>query len=199
MKTLTYYKFLLFPYLIYFVLFVSLDILYAQTSEVFNKQEPFHIESDKMIVKKDSSMVEFIGNVKTRQKDSRVSADSIKIYFHDNKNQNDKNINNNTGAGSNIKKIVSTGNVRYVAGEREAFADKAVYTIIDDTLVLTGTSVKLITGASFVTGKKITLFSKQDKVVVESGENSRVEALFNPEDNDKKNSSNKKSFKNRQQ
>jgi lipopolysaccharide export system protein LptA len=34
-----------------------------------------------------------------------------------------------------------------------------------------------------VTGTKITLFRKQDRVLVESDGKTRVQALFNPEDN----------------
>jgi lipopolysaccharide export system protein LptA len=128
-----------------------------------------------MIAQKNTSMIEFIGNVKVTRADSVVFADSIKIYFMDD--------NKNKDAQNNIKKIISTGNVKYTAGERKAFADKAVYTTQDGILVLTGKSPKLITGSSFVTGKKITLFRNQDKVLVESDGTKRVEALFNPEDN----------------
>ena len=52
----------------------------------------------------------------------------------------------------------------------------------DEILILTGKAPKLVTGSSFVTGKKITLYRKQDKVIVESDATKRVEALFNPED-----------------
>lgn len=145
----------------------------AQDQEKLDN-EPLHVISDKMIAQKESSMVEFIGNVKATRVDSIVFADSIKIYFNEESKDNDTQ--------SNVEKIVSSGNVKYTAGERKAFADKAVYTSVDEILVLTGKSPKLITGSSFVTGKKITLFRKQDKVMVESDGTKRVEALFNPED-----------------
>lgn len=138
---------------------------------------PLHVVSDKMIAQKDTAMVEFTGNVKATREDAIVFADSIKIYFIEN-NENKPN-----DAQNNVKKIVSTGNVRYTAGEQKAFADKAVYTTADEILILTGNSPKLITGSSFVTGKKITLFRRQDKVLVESDGTKKVEALFNPEEN----------------
>lgn len=137
---------------------------------------PLHIISDKMVAQKDTSMVNFIGNVKATRLDSIVFADSIKLYFVDNKTDKDNS------AQNNVKKIVSTGNVRYTDGDRKAFADKAVYTTHDEILVLTGNAPKLITGSSFVTGKKITLFRNQDRVIVESDGSKRVEAFFNPED-----------------
>ena len=134
-----------------------------------------HIISDKMIASRDSSMVEFIGNVKATRLDAVIHADALQVFFID----SDKN---NSTTGGNVKKIVSTGNVRYTAGERKAFADKAVYTAADEVLVLTGKTAKLMTGSSFVTGRKITLFRAEDKVIVESDGSNRVEAMFNPED-----------------
>ena len=169
-------KFLFSLMLICFVLLLKTNTVYSQTQTEVDKV-PLHVISDKMIAQKDTSMVEFVGNVKATRLDSIMFADSIKIYFVDDKT--DKN----HSAQSNIKKIVSTGNVRYTAGERKAFADKAVYTTHDEILVLTGNSPKLITGSSFITGKKITLFRNQDKAVVESDGSKRVEAFFNPEDN----------------
>ncbi|WP_299978238.1 LptA/OstA family protein [Desulfobacula sp.] len=169
-------KFLFSLILICSVFLLKTNNVCSQTQTEANKA-PLHVISDKMIAQKDASMVEFIGNVKATRLDSIVFADSIKLYFVDDKTDKD------SSAQSNVKKIVSTGNVRYTAGERKAFADKAVYTTHDEILVLTGKSPKLITGSSFVTGKKITLFRNQEKVIVESDGTKRVEAFFNPEDN----------------
>ena len=148
--------------------------IYSQTPPS-SKNDQVHVVSDKMVAQKDTAMVEFIGHVKATSVDSIVYADSIKIYFTDK--------GKNTADQNNVKKIVSTGNVKYTAGERNAIADKAVYTTRDRVLVLTGNSPKLITGSSFVTGKKITLFRETDKVIVESDGTKKVEAFFNPEDN----------------
>ena len=161
--------------LICFALVLKTNTIHSQTQNEANK-EPLHIVSDKMIAKKDASMVEFVGNVKATRLDSVVFADSIKIYFVDDSTDKD------SPAQSNVKKIVSTGNVRYIDGDQKAFADKMVYTTHDEVMILTGKSPKLITGSSFVTGKKITLFRNQDKVIVESDGTKRVEAFFNPED-----------------
>ena len=163
-------------FVIGFVLVWQPKPVYSQTQNKADKV-PFQVMSDKMIAQKDTSMVEFIGNVKVTRADSIVFADSIKIYFvEDNKDKD-------SDAQNNVEKIISTGNVRYTEGERKAFADKAVYTTQDEILVLTGESPKLITGSNFVTGKKITLYRNQDRVIVESDGEKRVEAFFNPEEN----------------
>lgn len=164
------------------VLFVFFPCLvFSETPDDTEKQAPLHVISDQMIAVRDTSMVEFIGNVKATRLDGVLLADSVKVFF------NEASGKENDTPQSNIKKVVATGNVRGTSGDRKAFADKAVYTAEDDVLVLTGKSPKLVTGSSFVTGKKITWFRLQDKVTVESDGTNRVEALFNPEDNvDKK-------------
>ena len=168
---------ILFPLiLICFALFLKTNTVYSQTQNKTNNA-PLHIVSDKMTAQKNTSMVEFVGNVKVTREDSIIFADSIKIYL------TDDNTDKDNPAQSNVKKIIATGNVRYTDEDQKAFADKAVYTTHDEVLVLTGKSPKLITGSNFVTGKKITLFRNQDKVIVESDGTKRVEAFFKPEDN----------------
>jgi len=174
-------SYLLSTILICFATLICTGSAYSQ-AESETKHSPLNVVSDTMIAQRGTRMVEFIGNVKATQVDSVLLADSVKIYFMEN-DQKDKINKEENLPQSNVKKIISTGNVRYTQGERKAFADKAIYTAKDDILVLTGKSPKLITGTSFITGKKITLFRKQDKVIVESDNTKRVEALFNPEDN----------------
>lgn len=164
---------------LFFLLFFSLSFPAIGGQKEKKTDVPFHVTSDQMIAVRGKSMVEFIGNVRATRQDSIVIADSIKIFFT--KNNNKKG----SSSENNIKQIISTGNVQYTAGDKKAYADKAVYTTLDETLVLTGKTTKLITGTSFVTGKKITLYQKQDKVIVESDSTNRVEALFNPENKDK--------------
>ncbi len=138
-------------------------------------RKPLQVTSDKMVAHQSEAMVEFIGNVKAVQEDSILLADSVKIYFYasDQKTQDGQD---------RVKKIVAAENVEYTAGIRKAFADKAVYTTEDEVLVLTGKSARLLTGSSWVSGQKITLFRKDDNAMVESDGKSRVQAFFNPED-----------------
>ena len=138
-------------------------------------RKPLQVTSDKMIAHQSEAMVEFIGNVKAVQEDGILLAESVKIYFFssDQKTQNSQN---------RVKKIVAAENVEYTAGNRKAFADKAVYTTEDEILVLTGESARLLTGSSWVSGQKITLFRKDNNAMVESDGKSRVQAFFNPDD-----------------
>ncbi len=166
---------------LFFCLFFICGASIAKTtSQSDNKKiadKTLHVISDKMVAQKDTSMVEFIGNVKATREDSIIFADSIKIFIHSAETKKE--------GQSDLKKIIATGNVEYTAGERKAFADKAVYTTENEILILTGKSPRLITGDSHVTGKKITLFRNEDRVMVESDGETRVQAVFNPKDQKK--------------
>ena len=140
-------------------------------------ETPLQVTADKMIAHQEEAMVEFIGNVRAIQEDAVLLAQTVKIYFHG----TGRNA-SGTDTRSRVRKIVATENVEYSAGDRKALADMAVYTTEDETLVLTGTSARLLTGTSWVTGTKITLFIKDDRAMVESDAITRVQALFNPED-----------------
>ncbi len=146
--------------------------------------QKLHVTSDKMIALQDSSMVEFIGNVRATRGESIILADSIKIYFYSSDQKpKDASDQKKDGRQVNVEKIVSTGNVEYTEGERKAFADKMVYTTANEILVMTGNAPRLLTGKSWITGKKITLFKQNGRAMVESDGTNRVEAFFDPEDN----------------
>ncbi len=166
--------------LVSFIFLVQTNISYAETNTAkTNKEEPnapLHVISDKMIATKDASMVEFIGNVKATRLDSIVLADSIKIYFNESDNNNDKPSENK------VNKIVANGNVEFTMPDGKAYSDKAVYTTADEILILTGKSPKLVNGKNVVTGKKITFYRLLDKMIVESDGKKRVEAMMNPEE-----------------
>jgi lipopolysaccharide export system protein LptA len=167
------------------VLLLTLLFIYTQASVAAQQNEPadekqppadLKITSDKMVASKDQSMVEFIGKVKAVRADSVLLADSVKVFFHSSETQKE--------GQSKVKRILATGNVEYTEGERKAFSDQADYDTTDQILVLTGEQARLLTGKSWITGKKITLFKAQDRVVVESTEETRVEAFFDAEDQD---------------
>jgi lipopolysaccharide export system protein LptA len=126
-----------------------------------------------MVSDQASSTVEFTGNVVAKREDGTIRADHIKLFFKDKEKPGGEN-------KQNLERIEASGGVVYETGERKAFADKAVYTIADEVLVLTGKSTRVVTGRSHVTGSTITLYQKSGKVIVEGGSDQRVEMLLNP-------------------
>ena len=175
MKQLIFYKKIPAIALLFFliILFANLNALSANTE--FSKDSPLNVTSDSMLAKKIASTIEFKGNVIVTRDDSIIHADSITMFF---KKETGKNKEENKEKKNKIEKIIATGNVKYFSGERKAFADKAVYTYDTEILVLTGNMPKVITGENSVTGKKITLFQKDGRIIIEGG----VNATFNPDD-----------------
>lgn len=169
-----------FPVLLLILLFLLTQVSVAAQGDTTadKKQAPadLKITSDKMVASKDQAMVEFIGKVRAVRADSVLLANSVKVFFHTSKTKKE--------GRSTIKRILATGNVEYTEGERKAFSDQADYDTADEILVLTGEQARLLTGKSWITGRKITLFKAQDRVVVESTEKTRVEAFFDAEDQD---------------
>ena len=168
--------FLLFSFLCA-ALFINPAMLCAADSSQ-EKNRTLKINADTMISQKETNSVEFSGNVVATDIDSVIHADSIKVFLYTEDEKKKIGKENR----QNIKQITASGNVKYISGNRKAFSDKAVYTADDQVLVLTGDSPKIITGESFVTGKKITIFKQNSKIIVESGKSKRVEALFNSSD-----------------
>ncbi len=141
------------------------------------------VTSDKLVAEQGNSVVEFIGNVRATQDDAVLLADSVKVFIKKEEEKSKKTAPEEKGMGQgNVDKIVATGHVQYTAGDRKALADKAVYTAEDQKLVLTGNNPKLLTGKSWVAGKKITLFRSQERVIVESDGKKRVQAFFDVQD-----------------
>jgi len=150
--------------------FVNICVLSAKEKPKDNP--PLHVTSNSMLAKKTASTIEFKGNVIVTREDSIIHADAITMFFTK-ENEKDKT----KKEKRKIEKIVAIGNVKYFSGDRKAFADKAVYTYNNEVLVLTGNMPKVITGENFVTGKKITLFQKDGRIIIEGG----VKATFNPD------------------
>lgn len=157
----------------------------AQTDSPLEKRD-IHVTSDSMTSERDRAFVTFNGNAIATREGIVIKADAIDVFLYtpDEKKtrartagpETDQNIN------QNIKEIIARGNVKFTSEEHRAFADMAVYNTTTELLVLTGEAPKVITGKSYVTGKKITLFQKSGKVIVEGGNNQRVEALFDASD-----------------
>lgn len=157
------------------------------SKDTAKKPGSLHVTSDKLIAEQGNSMVEFIGSVRAVRDDAVLLADSVKVFFKSDDKADDKardkaKTDEGDKGQSNVEKIIATGHVEYTAGERKAFADKAVYTAADEKLVLTGNNPRVLTGKSWVAGRKITLFRLEERVMVESDGKKRVQAFFDAQD-----------------
>ncbi|OQY02249.1 MAG: hypothetical protein B6I26_01495 [Desulfobacteraceae bacterium 4572_130] len=165
-------KYKLISFSIFCIILIINPIKIFAVNVLEQKDDFFQITSDTMIFEKKSLFVEFTGNVIAKNQETIIYADTIKIFFYKNKRKEKK-----------IKEITALGHVKYISKNRTAFANKAVYIIKDQTLILTGGPPKITTDENFITGEKITFFIKKNKIIVNSGEKKRVEAFFNSKEN----------------
>jgi len=136
------------------------------------------ITARQLVTNTATRLAEFQGEVRVRQGETVIDADSLKIHYTG--GPQDKTT--ASAEGESIEKIIAEGNVKIQMDNRIAFADHAVYTTADSVLVLTGKNSRLTSGNNSITGSKITFFRADGRVKVEAGEDRRVEAVLFPGD-----------------
>ncbi len=125
-----------------------------------------------------SRWAEFTGDVKATQGDAVIEADRLKIHI----NEAAKGEAGPAGGNGAIEKVVAAGNVRIKFEEARAETEKAVYTLKDKVLVLTGTDSRIQNGPNHLTGYKITLYRPEGRITVQGKGARRVRATFFPSD-----------------
>lgn len=138
-----------------------------------------HVTADRLISDRNSLYAEFIGNVVATRQGAVLTSDKLKIFYKENKESDTPKKDGPSGA---LDKIVATGNVKVTYEDKIAYSEKAVYSMEDDTVVLTGGNPRVFSGKSFLTGDRITLHRTSGKVFAESSESSRVTVEYHPED-----------------
>lgn len=136
-----------------------------------------NVTADRLVSDRNARYAEFSGRVVVTREASRLTCDNLKIYYMENKKD--------AGGGSengSVEKMIASGSVRLIFEDKEAVAERAVYTAASDSVVLTGGEPKVTTGKSFVSGEKITLYRTDGRVLVDSGASTRVKAEFHPAD-----------------
>ena len=153
--------------------------------EDLKENKKIHITSDRLIADNEAMLAEFIGNVVAIRGTDVITADRLKIFYKKGVDKKEK-----PAAGEEmIKKIVANGNVVIKFDDKVARAQQAVYTAETGIIVLTGPNSKVTSGNNFISGEKITMYRSDDRMIVESGKEKRVEAVFYSKDNNIKRNS----------
>jgi lipopolysaccharide export system protein LptA len=146
----------------------------APIPDTAEQKEKIHIVADLLTSDSEARVAEFIGNVRATQGDTVITSDRLKIFYSeslaDSKNPS-------VGEGA-IKRMIATGNVKISFDNRVATAQEAVYNSESKILVLSGPHSKITSGTDSITGEKITYNRSDGRITVESGRDSRVEAVF---------------------
>ncbi len=125
---------------------------------------------------------EFIGNVKATQGDAVIEADKLRIHVNEASGKAGGKAGGPAAGNAAIEKVVAEGHVRIKFEETRAETEKAVYTIKDKVLVLTGADSSIQNGPNRLTGFKIIMHRTDGRITVQGKGAERVKAVFFPSD-----------------
>jgi lipopolysaccharide export system protein LptA len=132
---------------------------------------PVKISADRLEADDQAQLLVFSGNAVAVQDDVTMRSDRLTVKY--------------AGAQRDIQQVIAEGSVRIVQGARVATGAKAVLYRAEDRVVLTG-SPQVTDGDNFVRGQEITLFLNDKRSVVTGGAGGRVNAVFSPQQTEKK-------------
>jgi lipopolysaccharide export system protein LptA len=136
------------------------------------------ITAQRLISDSANNNAEFVGDVRLRQGDTVITADSLKLFF------GSESKTENASPAQSLEKLVATGNVEIKFDNRLAVAQQAVYITAQRVLTLTGPEATITSGDNTISGDTITFYRDSGRFTVEGGPNKgRVKAIIlNPED-----------------
>ena len=132
-----------------------------------SSEQPLRITSQQLEADNKNQLITFRGNVIARQGDMTIHADTAQVFYEKKEEGND------------IREIVATGNVKIHQGDRVATGQKAVFVNGEQKIILTG-EPRVWQGKDMVSGERITVLLEEDKSLVESGPDRRVEVILYP-------------------
>lgn len=148
---------------------------------------PLHITASRLEADQQQGLVIFSGQVKAQQGDSALYADQLLVYFKPAPTApaaaaapdapKDKSSSSPLGdfGGEKITRLVARGQVRFVQEDRVATGEEATYYKDREEVVLVG-NPQVWRGENTLKGEKIIFNLKDNKMLVESSPQKRVEA-----------------------
>ena len=132
---------------------------------------PINIESDLMEAMDKSGIVVFTGHVKATRGDLTIYSDKLDVFYEKRKQGGETK--------KAVKKIVATGHVRIIQGERVGTGEQAIYDKPAEKITITG-AAQVLEGPNRVSGERIIFFINEDRSVVEGSSETKVEAVVYP-------------------
>jgi lipopolysaccharide export system protein LptA len=166
----------------------------AEPKQEQKEEFPLHITAARLEADQNQRIITFIGQVKAQQGDSILYADQLRVYYlaspappagkgaqasakPDQKAQDASPLGDL--GGEKIDRIVATGQVRFVQEDKVATGQEAIYYKNRNEVVLLG-NPQLWRGENNLKGERIIFNLTDNRVVVESSPQKRVEANLYP-------------------
>jgi lipopolysaccharide export system protein LptA len=140
-------------------------------AQIGDSSLPLDIEADHVDVLDAERRIVWRGNVNAIQGTSSIRAQQIDVYY----------TGNGTGGGAggwgDIERIVATDDVYYITPTQRARGQQGIYTLAEETIVLTG-NVVINQGENVITATRFVTNLETGNSSWESGDGSRVRAVL---------------------
>jgi len=137
----------------------------GQGPELKRSGQPIKLKANELYTDSNNRTATFVGNVSARQGDITIYADRLVISYSEKSKE--------------VDRVEGSGNVRIVQGNRLGLAGHAVYENNSGQIILDD-NPKVYQGNDVVSGKVIIYYVEDQRSVVKSGPNKRVEAEIHP-------------------
>lgn len=132
------------------------------------------LNSDRMLLDEKKKVVTFEGHVVVRKGDVTITADRLYLYGKQN-----ERITLEKPLGDQLDRIEVEGNVRIVQGNKVASAEKAIYYVGPQKILLIGNPI-IAQGQDRISGQMITIYLKEGRSVIEGGQEKPVQVILTP-------------------
>lgn len=129
-----------------------------------DKDTPLVITADSMEIQRKTNTIIYNGNVLVVRGDVKIASDALLARYD--------------AKGGGLRSVVAEGTVRVRHAGREMTGDKAVFDGAEETIVVSGNTT-VQDGNNSISGDRITVFMKEDRVLVENS-GGRVKAVVVP-------------------
>ncbi len=127
---------------------------------------PIEVTAKQLEAHRQQRQAVFSGEVVAKQGDMTLYCDRLVVYSLPDQDE--------------VERLEAIGNVRVVQIDRTATAQRAIYYQLVGKLVLFG-DAKVHQGPNLVSGEEITVFIREERSLVKSGDSGRVKAVLFPE------------------
>lgn len=138
-----------------------------------NPERKIRITADRLVANTKTGAADFIGNVKAVQGTTVITSDRLQVLYARNGDDG-----NSGESETSIESIIAVGSVVIHFEEKIATTEKAVYHSPSGIFTLTGKGTRVTSGDNAITGEKITVDRKNDRMTVEGQGASRVNAVI---------------------
>lgn len=172
------------------IILVSFGHVFAKEpvdKKKIDDKQPIQIVSDRLEAYSEKKMVIFLGNAVATQSDRVIKSDQFVLFYREDPGKKSNVAQKSQDGMGELDRIEAKGHVTVTQGKRIVTGDFAVFHQDSQQIVMTGNAV-MREGRDVVRGDKITVFLDENRGIVESSENKRVNAVIYPDDHKEKKS-----------